>query len=81
MNIRLIIHYLLGLINYELLFHFYSARCGWTPSKSDKKEERTDDTNVESIGDVLKKFNLIYGLSVTEMEIVRGAFMNNNPNG
>ncbi|KAK2162086.1 hypothetical protein LSH36_104g03069 [Paralvinella palmiformis] len=45
-----------------------SARRGWVPNPDQIQPE------------VVKDYGLVYGLSVTEMEIVRGAFEKRNPN-
>ena len=46
----------------------FSARMGWIPMDDDVPE------------DCVEKFRWMYGLTVTEMEIVHGAYRTDNPN-
>jgi hypothetical protein len=51
-------------------FSICSARAGWVPEKKHVSPQLMD------------KYKMVYGLSITEMEIVQGAFkFKNNPNG
>ena len=52
-----------------LFYKLYSERIGWIPLL----EEISDD--VQTI------YNFVYGLSVTEMEIMHAAYRLDNPNG
>lgn len=46
-----------------------SERIGWIPDRASVSEE------------CLEQYQLFFGLSVTEMEIVHAAYRNDNPNG
>ncbi len=48
---------------------FLSERAGWIPDLDEVPEAVSD------------QYNWIEGLSVTEMEIMHGAYRNDNPNG
>ena len=50
-------------------YHHSSKRIGWIPLKEELKEETRLD------------FGLIFGLSMTEMEIMHAAYRQDNPNG
>ena len=51
------------------LLIFYSDRSGWIPTIEDLSRN------------LAAQYGWVYGLSVTEMEVVHGAFRKFNPNG
>ena len=51
------------------IFHIVSARAGWIPTFGDLTYN------------LAVQYGWVYGLSLTEMEIVHGAFRKCNPNG
>lgn len=48
----------------------FSERIVWIPTRKE----------LEGQNELMKKFHVIYGLSVTEMEILQAAYRLNNPN-
>jgi hypothetical protein len=48
----------------------YSEQIGWIPTRKE----------LEDAEDIVEKFQIVYGLSVTEMEILQAAYRINNPN-
>ena len=52
-----------------MIFVFFSNRTGWIPSFEDFS------------ANLASQYGWVYGLTVTEMEIVHGAFRKLNPNG
>jgi len=54
---------------WPLCCKLYSERIGWIPLED------------EISNDVRKRYNFLYGLSVTEMEIMHAAYRLDNPNG
>ena len=49
-------------------YHGYSERIGWIPEPGELPNNLVDE------------YRWVYGLSVTEMEIVHGAYRKDNPN-
>ena len=52
----------------KILFFSFSERCGWIPTHHDVPES------------LAREYRWIPGLSVTEMEILHGAYRTDNPN-
>ena len=55
--------------------YYCSKRVGWIPKPNEAKEK--DRISF----DLMRQFRLVFGLSITEMEIVYGAYSITNPNG
>ena len=52
----------------DWLIFFTSERCGWIPTPDDVPDSLS------------KEYRWVHGLSVTEMEILHGAYRIDNPN-
>ncbi len=73
-----------------MFFTILSERVGWIPKpwtnsagkqQKDLDKKKEVEKEAEEIENILGSYQLFYGLSVTEMEIVYGAFRIWNPNG